>query len=189
MEHVAWHIPSPDKNLEVSGGVAAPQLGMVLEGGSPWALTLLHVSPGGHEAVGQYGVNGSCLVHGATEEERVSSIDLLTCKGQVMMGRWSSRRNQVVYGWTACTREFSSSVYLLSFKTTVQSGHYKNYFKKYPLFIPSLGLVSAFFVCMSVSAEFVVLENMIQHLSSQQETFWPISWALEAQPYRLAISI
>lgn len=51
-----------------------------------------------------------------------------------------------------------------------------------------MGLVSDF-VCICVSAEFVFLEDMIQHLSSQQKTFWPISWALEAEQYRVAISI
>lgn len=100
---------------------------------SLWAPTKLPVSPGGHEAAGQYGVSESCLVHGATEEEKACGIDPLACKDRVMLGRWSSRINQVVYGWKACTREFSSSLYLLSFKTTVQSGYYKNEFKKRPL--------------------------------------------------------
>lgn len=42
---------------------------------------------------------------------------------------------------------------------------------------------------VSVSAEFVFLEDMTQCLSSQEKTFWPISWALEAEQYRVAICI
>lgn len=50
--------------------------------------------------------------------------------------------------WSACICEFSSSVYLLSFKTSVQSILNNNDFRNCPLLVCSLGHVSNFFVCL-----------------------------------------
>jgi len=110
-----------------------------------------------------WSVRGEWLLprDGAVEKEGACGVGQLLCKDRVMLGWWSSRRNQVSYGWKACTHQLFCSVCLIYLKATVQSGHYKNKLRKCPLFIPSLGLVSASFVCMSVSAEFVFLEDMI----------------------------
>lgn len=72
----AGHIPSSDKDLVVSGGVRAPQLG----GKPPLSSAPLHISPGEHEAPDQHGLNETCLLHGATEEEGALIRPWYTCQ-------------------------------------------------------------------------------------------------------------